>query len=242
MNPSHRSRAWSLLASIAIATAVAPRSLAAAETALRLTWSHIEGKPGARDRVSIAGSDTSRVDTLYLAFEVPRPTPAIASMSALVYFRPQSGDTLGDFWSFKTGQPNGGALLVDFPPFADDKSSPAPWDEAGDYAVAYDRIGGAGRLSFEHTLKEINESHGLEPGPRYCFARVRIAHRGAQLSGHRQPVCVEWANAKITFTTGRQLLVRGGEGRIAGWNAGPDCVVSRPASSARPWMPKPRGR
>lgn len=210
-----------------------------AEHRLLLSWNRPYAKPGASDAIASAPTDTSRVDTLYLTFQMSRPSPAVESIHAFVYFRPGAGDTLGDFWAFKSGQTNGGSLEVDFAPLQD-ISSQFPWTDHGDYSVSWDKVGDAGRLSFEQRATEPNESVGLDPGVSYCFARVRIAHRRAHLSGHAQPVCVEWGGARVRFTTGREIVLRGDDQGIVRWNSARDCKPQ--TATTRPWMPTPGGR
>jgi hypothetical protein len=222
---------------IAVAVLLGAASVHAAEQGLLLSWDRPHGMAGAAGSVVVLSADTSRVDTLYLSFQVGRPMPAIASMNAFLYFRPAAGDSLGDFWSMRSGQANAGSLEVDFAPIKD-LACQSPWLEHGEYSVSYDRAGDARRLGFDNRVIEPSESVGLDPGVRYCFARVRIAHRRAQLSGHSQPVCIEWGAARIQFITGRELVLQGGELGTVRWNSTRSCAP-RPAL-ARPWVPKTR--
>jgi hypothetical protein len=218
-------------------------SAQAAQPRLFLTWHAPFGKPGASDTLVVGAGTEDREDTLYLSFEFPTPTPEIVSMSGLLYFHPRAGDTLGSFWSFKSGQENAGSLLVDFAPFP----SPAchsPWPDHGTYGVTYDRTEGPGRLTLNNTMDELTESMGLDPAMPYCYARVRIRHQRPQLGGRLQPVCLDWASAKIRFATGREIVIRGGSERIAGWNSGrnSECGASNAGSRPAPWTPKPKRR
>jgi hypothetical protein len=222
---------------IAIALFLCAASAQAGEPGLLLSWGRPQGMAGATDSVVVLSADTSRADTLYLTFQVNRPTPAVQSMNAFVYFRPVAGDTLGDFWSLKSGQANAGGLEVDFAPIKD-LPGQSPWLEHGEYTVSYDRAGDARRLSFDNRVIEPSESVGLDPGVRYCFARVRISHRRPHLSGHSQPVCIEWGAARIQFTTGRELVLRGSESGVVRWNSTRSCAPQ--PSLSRPWVPKTR--
>lgn len=158
-------------------------------------------------------------------------------MNATIYFFPQVGDTVGDFWAFKTGTPNGGNLRVEYAPLWVALVH-TPWFNLGEFSASYERSNGRGRLGLTHTVPEL-QAIGIDPGIRYDFARVRIKHQRNDLSGCRQPICAEWDYARFTFATGRELEVQGGAGCSVRRNApaGVDCSRSR-ATTPQPWRPK----
>lgn len=211
----------------------------AGQPRLRATWHAPHGDPRASEVLRRACDDSTAVDTLYLSIEFPAPAPGIRAISGSVYFRPTGRDSLGDFWSFKTGTPNGGNMLIDFAPWDGEQRCHSPWKDSGQARVSYDRVGGGGRLDL---LYAVDDEHatGAEPGLRYCFARIRIFERRNRLPGCRASACVDWANAWITYTTGRDVHVAGGEGRLAGWNTTASGCPPRPATAVRPWMPGSR--
>jgi hypothetical protein len=217
-------------------------ALAAPTESVRLhaAWHAPYGEPRARATLETACDDTAATDTLYLSFELLRPMPAITVVRAALGFHPAAGDSLRAFWEFKTGMPNGGNMLIDFAPFHDVVHE-SPWTDHGAYGVTYTRMGAGARLELENFVP-FDLATGLDPGIRYCFARVRIQHRRADLPGCRQPVCVEWSNALLGFATGRELAVRGGDERLVRWNADErvDCGLAGPASLTKPWTPKTR--
>lgn len=213
----------------------------AVETArLYASWHAPYGDPRASDTLFTSCDDTSHTDTLYLAFEFQRPVPDITVIQASIYFRPQVGDTLREFWFFKSGSANEKSLYIDFAPYQGGGCR-SPWNDPGIYEVQYDRRSGGGRLEltyyipFENTL-------AVDTDVRYCLARVRILHRRSQLPGCGQPVLIEWGSAHIGFATGREISVNAGEQRALRWNAGReiDFGIPRATSLAKPWVPKPR--
>ena len=109
---------------------------------LYLSWGAPYGEPGATSTLEAACDDSARVDTLYLSFEIDKLRPGVARMEATLTFTPLHGDTLLPFWSFQSGWPNQGNLLVDFVPFVE-RFCPAPWGFFGDGDVRYDHSGRA---------------------------------------------------------------------------------------------------
>jgi hypothetical protein len=212
--------------------------LLAAESEMLLSWRAPFGQPRATSTVVAACKDTGRVDTLYLSFRVGRLRPGLARMSGTVTFSPQPGDTLQPFWFFKTGWPNGGNMFIDFPPFGDVACTP-PWPE-GSGEVRYDHRSGRGRLDIFYALMP-HVAQSLEPDVRYCFARIRILHRRAGLAGCRQPICIEWASARLGFTTGREMDLSGGSGHFVTWNRSGGCGAPLRDPLTRPWQPRPAG-
>ena len=207
---------------------------------LYLSWGAPYGEPGATSTLEAACDDSARVDTLYLSFEIDKLRPGVARMEATLTFTPLHGDTLLPFWSFQSGWPNQGNLLVDFVPFVE-RFCPAPWGFFGDGDVRYDHRGERGRLAFRYALSP-QDAQSLRPNTKTCFARVRIRHRRTDLKGCAQPVCVEWTTARIGFSTGREMDLEGGSNRFATWNlpAGASCGSQRWDPLARPWQPKPK--
>jgi hypothetical protein len=215
---------------------------ARADSGVFLSWRAPEGSARARDTVLCACRDTSRADTLYLSFELAKARPALRSIEGSLYFYAAPGDTLGPFWSFKHGTPNGGNMSVEYSPFFDVPTTP-PWSPDGQGQLSdlsYDRERDQSHLSMSFFLPEAEiTTRVLYPGVRYTFARVIFFHRRDDLAGCRQPVCIEWGNAWLRFGTGREIDL-GGPGRFAGWNALPSSACSRVGHNplTRPWRPK----
>ena len=206
-----------------------------------LSWGAPYGLPRAGHAVTVTCDDTSRVDSLFLSFEVPKATRAVVAYEATLYFTPPPGDTLGEFWFFKTGWPNGGNMIVDVN-VSIDFPCRAPWNGDGRIQLAYDHRSGRGRLDISYSLPEI-AAMGLDPGIRYCFARVALRHRRIDLAGCAQPVCVEWSDMRLRFASGKETdLPHAGNPRV-GWNALPGAICEAPWKShaTQPWRPKPSG-
>jgi hypothetical protein len=200
--------------------------------------------PRASDTLAASCTDTLRVDTLYLSYELDRPAPAITALHGTLNFRPQVGDTLQPFWFFKSGSPNGGNLYIDFAPYAGeatsiDNSCPIPWAAPGSYEISYDRHDGGGKLELGYFV-DLEYAVGIDPGVRYCFARVRFLHRRSHLAGCTQPAGLEWSSARFGFSTGRRSAAQAGDGGVVTWNASRSVDFGWPRSTslARPWTPK----
>src|SRR6185503_13768799 len=128
-------------------------------------------------------------------------------------------DTLQPFWSFQTGGPNGGNMVVDFCPFVENPCR-SVWGFVGDGEVRYGHLSGRGRLGLWYDVPEV-EAQAMVPNARYCFARVRLRHRRANLRGCAQPVCIEWSTARLSFGTDTDMDLTGGSERFVTWNLPP---------------------
>ena len=214
-----------------------PTSPAFGSSRLYLSWKAPSGMPGATDRLSTACNDTSEVDTLFVSFEVTRPTPGLEYLSLVVYFHPLGGDTLGSFWHFKRGWENQLNMLVDFDA-ATGIEGELPWEVMGYGNVSYDHRSGRGRLDLGFRVPRLG-AKGLRSGERYTCARIRIRHRRDDLSGCRQPVCIEAADLDLKFATGRRLAAEVTNERFVSWNTSEGAGCRPPNMSvAKPWRPK----
>jgi hypothetical protein len=230
-------RSWILLLSLVAIGCATP---ADAAPQLRLAWRAPSGEERALSAIQTACDDTAHVDTLYLTFELDQPRPELLWMEATLYFLPQPGDSLGDFWRFKRGTANGGNLWVHFAPFTDVPTNP-PWGlhaQSLKSEVSYDVVGGRGRLKLGAYVPE-RMREWLRPRLQYTLARVLVYHRRADLAGCTQPVCVEWADAVMHFSTGRDIEATTGD-RFAAWNGDKDAVCGPHARRApvRTWRPR----
>ena len=207
---------------------------------LYLSWNTPWGQPGSASAKKVACGDTMQIDTLYLSFDVPKPTPYVLGMSGMIYFHPQKGDSLGPFWHFKRGWENEMNLRIDFDTFTGFPCE-MPWRRVGQGTVNYDHRSGRGRLDldFQNTV-DFDLAQAI-PGTRYCFARVMIRHRRCDLSGFKQPVGIEFARAEIRLSTRRVMTIERGDHRFVTWNAPPGKVQwEMPASTGtkvKPWSP-----
>jgi hypothetical protein len=205
---------------------------------LYLSWRAPWGTPRATDRLSMSCADTGRVDTLFLGFETARYTMGVQTLSAVLYFHPQTGDSLGAFWHFKRGWENQGNLLIDFD-YAAGVVGELPWQVMGFGQVSYDHRSGRGRLDLSYVVPPA-EVKSTTPESRYVFARVRIRHRRSDLGGCAQPVCIELADLRLKLATGRTIAIDRGENRVVSWNQPPgtSCTTGQFRTS-RAWRPGP---
>lgn len=217
--------------------ATAPPAPAASAGQLFLSWRAPYGTPGAFENVTVTCEDTSRVDTLYLSFEMSRARPPITHMSATLLFHPQGSDTLGPFWWFKRGWANETNLRIDFDELAGFPCD-LPWSLMGNGQVAYDHRSGRGRLELEFDV-QADPSRVVSPNTRYCLARVMIRHLRNSLAGCMQPVCVELADVQLMSATGKSVLLDQGEHRFTTWNRTPGSICRPKAEVVKipTWRP-----
>ena len=183
-------------------------------------------------------ADTSRVDTLYVTFQVPQYTPALESLGVVVYFEPLGGDSLGPFWHFKRGWENQFNMLIDFEDRAGVEGE-LPWTAVGQGKVSYDHRSGRGRLELGFYVPK-GAGKPLLPQTTYTGARIRIRHSRSDLAGCAQPVCVEASDLELKFATGRRTRAGPGDKRFVAWNSpeGVLCVPRITSRIASPWHPK----
>ncbi len=207
------------------------------EPKLYMAWRAPWGMPGATDTLSISCDDTLRVDTLYLSFETGRDAPRFWGMYARLYFRPPFGDTLGTYWHWGRGWWNQGNLRIEFDP---DGTFPCaqPWVRHGFGQPDFQFTPEAGRLDLIYALREADTAP-VAAGTRYCFARVMFRQRQCHLPGARQPVCIEWTEARLSFGHG-DVIATFGPARFVSTNS-PDggvCTPYRRARNPGAWKPK----
>ena len=196
-----------------------------------LSWGAPWGQPGAREHVRVSG-DSTRVDTLYLSFDPGSDAPKFVGLTALLYFWPQSGDTLGAFWHFERTAENPMACRIDFDVAPYEAMS--PFTSSGMGMPRYDHSKGSGRLSFIYAVPA-NNGVALKAGTIYCLARVFLSHRRASLSGHAQPLCIQWGEADFSVDSELSTHARGAGSPYVTWNSpdGKACGAVTRADSTR---------
>src|SRR5262245_50256280 len=197
---------------------------------LYLTWHAPWGQPGATQQMSFQGSDTTRVDTLFLAFDPGAKAPGFIGLSSVLYFWPAAGDTLGSFWHFERDGENPMSCQVSFD--VTGYESMSPWKSTGMGLPRYkhDRMGGM--LPFIYAVPAGTGTQ-LESGKIYVIGRVLISHKRAQLPGHRQATRMEWGDAEFGRTSELMAQGRGGSTSVVSWNS--------PSGKACEGMGKTRG-
>jgi hypothetical protein len=223
------------------AAAAHPASAASANTPveprLYLAWGAPYGMPGARRNLDFTCTDTSKVDTLYLSFETGADTEHFYAMFARLSFRSAPGDTLGDFWYFGRKGVNRDGLKIQFDP---DGTFPCsqPWNRAGmGSPTIYHRAEGTRLdLFYAVSLENAIPSSGRT---RYCYARLLLDRKQCRLAGSRQPVCIEWEQARYSIRD-RDIFITGDSEGLVTVNS-PDssvCAPLRSAARVRAWWPR----
>jgi len=235
MKRVHLARACALAVVLSVCGLLGAAPAHADGPRLLLSWHQPWGTPGASDRLVSACDDTTEIDTLYLSFQSDRTFFNILGMEAVLYFHPVSGDTLQDFWFFRTGWPNQGNMLIDFD-YRSRFPCETPWTRMGKGRVAYDHRSGRGRLDLSFTVP-VEPGRGISPAMNYCVARVAIRQRRNDLPGCRQPVCIEWASLRLRPRAGDEVEITQGE-RFVTW--GPESEQScrhQGLGEPEPWRP-----
>jgi hypothetical protein len=206
------------------------------EPRLYLAWGAPYGMPGARRNLDLTCTDTSKVDTLYLSFETGTDGEKFLAMFARLAFRPVPGDTLGDFWNFGRKGVNREGLKIQFDP---DGTFPCsqPWNRAGMGAPALYHWPEGTRLDLIYAVSLPNAipSSGRT---RYCYARLLLDRKQCSLAGSRQPICIEWEQARYSIGAG-DIFITGDLEALVTVNS-PDssvCAPLRSAARVRVWWP-----
>jgi hypothetical protein len=206
------------------------------EGQLFMAWHAPYGMPGARSDLSFACGDTGRVDTLYLTFETGRNLPQFLALFARLYVRPLAGDTLGTHWRYGKDDTNNGGLLIQMGP---DSTFPCaqPWGRTGMGVPRYEFSAFQGQLLMIYAVA-LGSGVPVRAHQRYGYARLLFKHSLCALPGARQPLCIEWFEARYSGG-GRQLGITGGPGRFVTINSPGGGVCAPYRSSLRPprWQP-----
>ena len=207
---------------------------------LYLSWVAPAGLPGARSNLDFTCRDTNEVDTLFLSFETGRDLPRFTRMYGRLFFRPVQEDTLGAFWDYTHEGANRGHLIIQFDP---DESFPCaqPWLRHGRGGVSYRLEPQLGWLELAFAVRP-GDAAPISGRTRYCFARVIFDQRWCHLSGVRQPVCIEWEEARYSGG-GRLFSMTGGPERFVAANSagGKVCAARRRSQKPKVWA-QPAGK
>jgi hypothetical protein len=217
-------------------TAFAPRPAHADDPAIYLTWNAPYGQPRASDTLSTT-CDTTRTDTLWLAFDSGKASPKFLAVTATLYFHAAVGDSLSPFWGRDyNGKPRWLKIEAEPQPGL---GYPQPYRTNGGGGWAYTREGDAGRLRFIYATP-YSEAIGIK---RNVYAAARMIFKRPPASEERcgQPICIEWAESEISFdiTGPEHTFVRTGPHRFVSINSpgGEICVPYRKAASLHGWKP-----
>jgi len=217
-------------------TLLAGRAAAAGEPRLLLSWNAPYGSPRALENIA-AACDSAGLDTLYLSFDPGRDSPTFLGMSGTLYFHAAGGDSLGSFWKIDDMNQPSSPLHVGF----DSDSARAfqtPYETQGAGQGRYDYTIGSGRLRMIYAVPE-NGASPVKSGRVYGLARVTIRHPHSGAGGCAQPICVEWHDASLAFTTSGVVDANRGQ-RWVSLNSpnGKVCDSFRDTYAPKTWKPK----
>jgi hypothetical protein len=196
-----------------------------AQPRIYLAWHAPYGSPGARANLDLACGDTSRADTLFLSFKSGRDLPRFFAMWGRLLFHPAAGESLGAFWNYGHEGANQGGIGIQLEP---DGSfpGPQPWVHNGGGAVIYESHRDTSNLDMIYAV-----TTPISGRTHYCYARVLFYHRRCQLPGFRQPVCIEWVEARYSGG-GNDFIIAHSPGRWVSVNSA-DGSVCRPYQGSR---------
>jgi hypothetical protein len=218
---------------------VAPWPASAGDARLYLSWRAPYGSPRATDTAWVACGEMAHADTLFLSFDPGRDDSTFFGMMGTVYFRAQGRDTLGPYWKTQRGQTYFPDLQISYGPDGSFEA-PTPWTSSGLGVFYWD---------FERTSGRLRLAQGVSPavagpvrgGTIYTFARIVLRPPPANLALCRQPICVEWWLATLTFELdGEEPQINKGGSRFVTMNMprGKECSdLSAGEVAPKPWSP-----
>ena len=225
-----------LALALALVVLAASRTARADEPQIYLSWHAPWGQPGATDTLS-AACDSSRSDTLWLSFDSGKPSPTFIGFNGTLIFHPPVGDTLSGWWLRDLGKPAPPQMTVAFPP-RPDVPYPQPFRTIGAGGTMWDTSKSQHRLRFIYAIP-YPATAALARGV-YVAARVIIRRPPAGDPACGEPLCIEWAQAEISYDVGTErAFARSGAHALVSLNS-PDGAVAVPYRTAtrRSWQPK----
>jgi hypothetical protein len=235
-----------MAAALAVPTARA-RADALADTAathakgtLHMAWHTPWGTPRASDHLVAACIEEDRRDTLVLTFDPGRDSDTFSGVMADLYIRALPGDTLGPMWWFGGGALSDVNLIIEYPKAGDGTWGPAPiaWKVNGFGVAHYDRTSGTGHLQIVFAVPYENAGP-VKAGQRYAFARLLVLRGKPSKALCKQPICIEWASAGLTFDVqaGEEAAATSGGHRFVTWNGRPGASCGDFAKTPTGWKP-----
>jgi hypothetical protein len=207
------------------------------EPSVYLTWHAPYGQPGATDTLS-AGCDSTRADTLWLAFNPGVKSPTFLAMSATLLIHPPMGDTLASTWASDTLQ---GGNLRFFKPDADPNPGlgyPQPWKVSGVGVRQYERAGKAMKYYLIYATPS-PEAISIER-KIYVLARILVQRPLPGDPRCGEPVCIEWNESEFGFAPKDSRIRKAtGTHRFVSLNSpgGEVSIPYRKAAALRGWNP-----
>jgi hypothetical protein len=204
---------------------------------LFLTWNAPHGQPRASTERRHACGRGQR-DTLYLSFRPGRPSDTFIAFMGTLQFRAALGDTLGTWWHFggKGEHEEGLRCQYEIPPV---EGHWQPWRVTGLMWQEYTWRPEVGTLKLLYAVPD-TKTAPVSDDSVYVLGRVMLED-DATLEGCRQPVCIEWREATLSYSSRREPIITQGL-RFVSWNspAGAVCAPFQQAGRTRAWRPGTR--
>jgi hypothetical protein len=217
------------------ATSIAFVPRASAEFKLFASWHAPYGEPGATDTLTSTCNDKG-ADTLYLSVDPADTVQALVGLRGVVAFHTAPQDTFSDRWKFGGGP--GNEFNVRMEPGPDESfHTLMAWTTKAMGGVRFEHTTHHGFLRFLLAQSDVTPTR-LEPGKRYCIARLLIPHP-PEYEGCHQPICIEFQQIKITID---RVEVPGSAGthRFLSFNSPDGVVCSGPKNKTKNpevWVP-----
>ena len=226
------------IALLAALLAIPAAALASEGSSLFLSWHAPYGTPRASGALTVACGDTTAQDTLYLTCDPGNDSPSFYGFTAMLFFHAAVGDTLGSFWRNEPDPQHPRVLRVLWD--ADSTlGAPVPWKAPGVHVEQYDYTRGSGRLRM--VCGAIDSGYVLKYGVRYLLARVIVRHPPKDVPDCAQPICVEWAQTRVSLWFSFSVDINRGE-RFVSLNSSGSKVCEEfrreAAKPITPWKPK----
>jgi hypothetical protein len=233
---THVRRKTSVL--IALLALAMPLVGAAAEgpPTLFAAWRAPFGEPGAQDTLT-GRCDNQGADTLYLSFDPGRDT-TFYGITAMISFHTAPGDTFSQRWWFGGGE--GNLYNVRVQVGSSEFPGRTAWTSMTAGGVRFFRTSTHGYLRMVYAQASSMPTW-VEAGKIYCYARLVIPHPPPAVPLCDQPICVEFAEARLSvhlYST-EELLGNTGPHKCVALNS-PDrrvCAPHRGASRPPAWLP-----
>ena len=187
------------LAGFALAVTLLAGTARADEPTVYLTWHAPYGQPGASDTLS-ANCDSTRSDTLWLAFNPGGKSPTFLAMGATLLIHPRMGDSLSKSWSADT---LAGFNLRFLKPDADPVPGlgfPQPWKVNGVGVRSLEEAGRAMRFRLIYATP-YQEAISIE-NKIYVLARIAVQRPVTGDPRCGEPICIEWSKLELGFAVG----------------------------------------
>jgi hypothetical protein len=214
------------------APAPTPGRDAAQEVKYYLSWRAPYGLPRAMDTAAPSCGDSTRIDTLWVSFEVSRSESTFLALAGELTITAEPGDTLSAFWQMGRGGANHGGLYGTFGP-QEGFPGENPWATTGVGAVDYERTSSIAYFRFVYAVSATQGGPVLA-GHRYTAGCLMVRGMATDPAGCQQPVCIDWTTADFAFDLAHPMRIHEGGSHVVARGAGAHPCRERP----RAWRPR----